>query len=66
MKITMEDIRRGGGCALGLKAFFTLYNLDLKAFLKKGYIDSEEALKTGDALAIYIVNLAKEKESDGR
>ncbi|MCX8712284.1 hypothetical protein J3U57_06260 [Gilliamella sp. B3464] len=59
MKITMEHIRAGGGCAGGLREFFKRYNLDLNAFIRDGYIDSEIVLKTGDALALHIVNIAK-------
>ena len=63
MKITMEHIRAGGGCAWGLREFFKRYHLDLNAFIRDGYIDSEKVLKTGDALAVRIVNIAKEQEN---
>ncbi|MBU8939691.1 hypothetical protein [Klebsiella quasipneumoniae] len=65
MLITMEDIRAGGGCAWGLRTFFARYNLDLRAFIRDGGIDSELLAGTGDALAIQIVELAqKTKEAD--
>ncbi|ATN93646.1 tail protein [Pseudomonas phage VW-6B] len=61
MLITMEDIRAGGGCAPGLRAFFARYGLDLKAFIRDGGIDAELLAGTGDALAIKIVRLAQTK-----
>ncbi|HEL3413105.1 hypothetical protein [Klebsiella pneumoniae] len=61
MKITMEDIRAGGGCAWGLRTFFARYKLDLQAFIRDGGIDSELLAGTGDALAIQIVELAQRK-----
>ncbi|ENF7218610.1 MULTISPECIES: hypothetical protein [Serratia] len=64
MKITMEHIRAGGGCAWGLRTFFARYQLDLEAFLREGGIDSEKFLATGDALAINIVRLAEKNEED--
>ncbi|HDQ4779711.1 TPA: hypothetical protein P9I62_002956 [Klebsiella pneumoniae] len=65
MLITMEDIRAGGGCAPGLRAFFTRYNLDLKAFIRDGGIEAETLLATGDALAISIVRLAESRLNGG-
>lgn len=64
MKITIEDIRRGGGCASGLRAFFNHYKLDLKGFLKRGYIESDELINTGDELAIQIVKRAIKYEQE--
>lgn len=58
----MEHIRAGGGCAWGLRTFFSRYNLDLKAFIRDGGIDSEVLARTGDALAIQIVELAQQKQ----
>lgn len=63
MKITMEHIRAGGGCAWGLREFFKRYHLDLNAFIRDGYIDSTIVLETGDALAIHIVKIAEEQEN---
>ncbi|MFB5082471.1 hypothetical protein [Raoultella sp. C349492] len=65
MLITMEDIRAGGGCAPGLRAFFSRYNLDLKAFIRDGGIDADTLLATGDALAIQVVRLAQAKQAVG-
>ncbi len=62
MKITMEHIRAGGGCAWGLREFFKRYNLDLNAFIKRGYIDEKELIETNDALALHIINIAKKMD----
>ncbi|ENY6783309.1 hypothetical protein ACF1CY_000725 [Providencia rettgeri] len=62
MKITMNDIRAGGGCAPGLRAFFSRYGLDLPAFLRDGFIESALLLGTQDALAIRIVDIAKARQ----
>jgi hypothetical protein len=64
MLITMEDIRAGGGCAPGLRAFFSRYGLNIKAFIRDGGIDAELLAGTGDALAIQIVNLARAKQAN--
>lgn len=61
MQITMEHIRAGGGCAWGIRTFFSRYNLDLQAFLRDGGIDSHVLLATGDALAIRVVELAQQQ-----
>lgn len=66
MKITMEHIRAGGGCAWGIRAFFARYNLDLNTFLERGWIESEALINTGDALALRVVELAEAGENDGR
>jgi len=65
MLITMEHVRAGGGCASGLRTFFSRYQLDLKAFLADGGIDSDTLLATGDAIALNIVRLAEEQISPG-
>lgn len=64
MIITMNDIRRGGGCAWGLRAFFKRYHLDFDAFIKDGFIDAEALRGTGDALAIQIVELAEARQGE--
>ncbi|HHU4068327.1 TPA: hypothetical protein ACUB6N_002046 [Klebsiella quasipneumoniae] len=61
----MEHIRAGGGCAWGLRTFFARYSLDLQAFIRDGGIDSEVLARTGDALAIQIVELAKTQKDAG-
>lgn len=61
----MEHIRAGGGCAWGLRTFFARYSLDLQAFIRDGGIDSEVLARTGDALAIQIVELAQTQKDAG-
>ncbi|XKM14232.1 hypothetical protein RCS94_03445 [Orbaceae bacterium ac157xtp] len=61
MKITMKHIRAAGGCAWGLREFFSRYNLDLKAFITNGYIESDKLLATNDELAIRVVEKAMNK-----
>lgn len=56
----MADIRQGGGCAWGLRAWFKHYGLSFNDFIQNGGIDSTKILSTGDALAIRIVELAKQ------
>lgn len=65
MLITMEHIRAGGGCAWGLRTFFERHNLDLQAFLRDGGIDSQILLETGDALALHVVELARQQTQQG-
>lgn len=62
----MEHIRAGGGCAWGLRTFFARYSLDLRAFIRDGGIDSDLLARTGDALAIQIVELAQQTQKDAR
>lgn len=52
--VTMNDIRRCGHCASGVREFFAQYNLDLKDFVKNG-ISQTDFLNTGDANAIEVV-----------
>lgn len=50
---------------MGAADLFCRYNLDLRAFIRDGGIDSELLAGTGDALAFQIVELAqKDKEAD--
>lgn len=65
MLITMEHIRAGGGCAWGLRTFFTRYGLDVEAFIRHGGIDSATLLATGDALAIRVVRMAEVQAGNG-
>lgn len=64
MKIYIEDCRRAGHCPSGIRRWFESYGFDFRAFLRNG-IDEETFLKTGDAHAIRIVNLKRER-NDGR
>lgn len=62
--ITMEHIRKAGGCATHARTWFALYNLDFKAFIKNGGIDSKIALRTGDALAIRAAKIAMQEHKE--
>lgn len=64
MLITMDHIRAAGGCAWGLRAFFTRYHLDLQAFIRDEGIAEELLLATGNELALRAVRLAHEQEAD--
>lgn len=65
MLITMEHIRAAGGCAWGLRSFFTRYNLDVEAFIANGGIESDLLMATGDALAIRVVEQAQATADSG-
>lgn len=57
-RITITDIRAAGHCARGAKAWFERHDLDFKDFLKNG-IEEEELLKSGDALAVRVVDMKR-------
>ncbi|EBC4877323.1 hypothetical protein C2W27_14345 [Salmonella enterica] len=61
--ITMAQIRAAGGCASGVRAFFSRYGLDFRAFMANG-IEAETLLATGDALAVDVVTKARALESE--
>lgn len=56
--ITMRTIRASGMCSNGARAFFQAHNLDWSKFLKEG-IDCETVEATGDAMALKVVEVAK-------
>lgn len=58
-RITMNDVRKAGHCALGTKTWFEKYGFDFRDFLKNG-IDEEKFLSTNDGLAQRIVRITKE------
>lgn len=60
-RVTIDDCRRAGHCAVGIRRWFEHYGLDFRAFLREG-IDEETFLATGDAHAIRIVQLKRERE----
>jgi hypothetical protein len=57
MKVTMRDLRAANVCGRGAKVFFERHNLDWRAFVNGG-IDSAELQKTGDAMALHVVEVA--------
>lgn len=58
MKIYMCHVREAKMCAKGTRAFFERQGWDFQEFLKNG-LDAELFLKTGDAMALQVVEVAK-------
>lgn len=58
MIIYMRHIREAKMCAKGTRSFFDAHGWDFKDFLKNG-IDAELFIKTGDAMALQVVEIAK-------
>lgn len=58
MKIYMSDIRKANMCAKGTRAFFLARGWDFQEFLKNG-LDEEFFIKTGDAMALQVVEVAR-------
>lgn len=59
-RITVDDVRLAGYCAVGAKKWFRAYSLDFQSFLKTG-IETEKFLATGDAIAEHIVRSKRER-----
>ncbi|MFV0533012.1 MAG: hypothetical protein ACK5MR_05085 [Cumulibacter sp.] len=59
--VTMRDIRAAKMCSSGAREFFKRQGLDWQEFLKSG-IDSEALQKTGDAMAIKVVEVARGRQ----
>ena len=55
--ITMSDVRKAKMCSQGARAFFRRHNLDWAQFLKHG-ISEDELKKTGDAMALKVIEVA--------
>lgn len=58
MKIYMSDIRKANMCSRGTRAFFLARGWDFQDFLLNG-LDEEQLIKTGDAMALQVVEVAK-------
>ena len=61
MIITMNDVRACGMCSSGARVFFERHGLDWGDFLKNG-IDVETVTKTGDAMALTVVEWVHGRE----
>jgi len=62
--ITTEHLRNiDGFCVAGAKTFGELYGMDFKRFVREG-IPAAELIKTGDALALKMVELAQQYEAE--
>ena len=60
MNITMRDVRAAKMCSAGAREFFRRHQLDWLQFQKSGIsIDKLEA--TGDAMALRVVEVARER-----
>lgn len=57
MIVTMKHMRRLNYCSSGVRKFFMKHGLDYGLFLREG-IPAEELLKTGDAMAIRVAEVA--------
>lgn len=62
--ITITDCRKAGHCASGVKKWFEGYGIDFRDFLKNG-IDEETLLATGDARAIRVIELKRQRDASG-
>lgn len=58
MRIYMSDIRKANMCSKGTRVFFLQQGWDFQDFLKNG-IDAEKFIKTGDAMALQVVEVAR-------
>lgn len=56
--VTMRDIRAAGFCSRGTRDFFGRHEMDWSKFLKEG-LPETEFLKTGDAMAYKVVEVAR-------
>ena len=57
-RIYMSDIREAKMCAKGARQFFVNKGWDFQDFLKNG-LDEEFFIKTGDAMALQVVEVAR-------
>jgi len=58
MIIYMSDIRAAKMCSKGARDFFKHHNMDWNTFIKDG-LPSEQFEKTGDAMALQVVEVAR-------
>jgi hypothetical protein len=58
-RITIDDVRKAGHCALGARRWFESHGLDFRDFLKNG-IETERLLATGDGHAADMVRRKRE------
>lgn len=59
MIITLAHVKRAGMCAKGAREFFKRTGLiEWSEFVEKG-IDSEKLIENGDAMALQVVEVAK-------
>jgi len=61
--VNIKHARQLKYCVRGCKTFCEKYNIDFKKFVKEG-VDAEEFLKTGDAMALKLVEHVKKQEDN--
>ena len=60
MNVTMRDVRAAKMCGRGARVFAQRHDIDWLEFVKNG-IDEAELLRTNDAMAIKLVEVARER-----
>lgn len=61
MTITMAHVRKAKMCSRGARAFLLRHGVDWSAFLNHG-VDSEFLERTGDAMALRVVEVARGRQ----
>lgn len=56
--VRMEHIRQAKMCSGGTRSFFQRHGMDWTRFLAEG-LPAEDFLKTGDAMAAHVVDIAR-------
>jgi len=59
--VTIDDVRAAGLCVNGSRAWFARHGLDFRAFLREG-LDAQTLLATGDAMALRVVEYARQQQ----
>lgn len=59
--VTIKDVRACKMCSGGTRAFFQRHNMDWNKFLKEG-LPEEEFIRTGDAMAMQVVEAARGRQ----
>ena len=65
MIITHGDLRALRYCNNGTREFFRRHNLNWSEFVKNG-LDENEFIKTGDAMALRLVDFTRERHNGWR
>ena len=60
MIITVKHMRKAGYCMSGARKFFIRHGLDWGSFIKNG-LDEEFFRRTGDAMALRLIEVARGK-----
>ncbi|MCR6497102.1 hypothetical protein LJB71_14800 [Thermomonas sp. S9] len=57
--VTIAHVRAAGMCVHGARTWFARHGLDFRAFLREG-IPAQVMLATGDAMALRVVEVARQ------